>query len=162
MCGIVGQIGSSPAEEKCGLQLHHRRPDDAGLKYCPLSNGSVWVSLQHRRLSIIDLSSAGHQPMCNEDETSWITFNGEIYNFQELRAELLAAGHQFRSTTDSEVIIHGYEQWGNDLLRRLRGMFSFAIWDQRLRRMLLAIDHLGKKPLFYAYDGRKLVFASEI
>jgi asparagine synthase (glutamine-hydrolysing) len=162
MCGIFGQIGSAPAGETCGSELRHRGPDDAGLKYFAISPGSIWVSLQHRRLSIIDLSSAGHQPMCNEDETVWITFNGEIYNFQELRAELLAAGHQFRSNTDTEVIIHGYEQWGNDLLRRLRGMFSFAIWDQRLRRMLLAIDHLGKKPLFYAYDGRKLVFASEI
>ena len=162
MCGIFGQIGSAPAGETCGLELRHRGPDDAGLKYIALSQGSMWVSLQHRRLSIIDLSSAGHQPMCNEDETIWITFNGEIYNFQELRAELLAAGHQFRSNTDTEVIIHGYEQWGNDVLRRLRGMFSFAIWDQRLRRMLLAIDHLGKKPLFYSYDGRKLVFASEI
>jgi len=122
----------------------------------------MWVSLQHQRLSIIDLSAAGHQPMCNEDETVWITFNGEIYNFQELRAELIAAGHQFRSNSDTEVIIHGYEQWGHDVVCRLRGMFSFALWDQRLRRMLLAIDHLGKKPLFYAYDGRKLVFASEI
>jgi len=91
MCGIFGQIGSSPADEKCGLELHHRGPDDAGLKYFTLSNGSVWVSLQHRRLSNIDLSSDGHQPMCNEDESIWITFNGEIYNFQELRTQLLAA-----------------------------------------------------------------------
>jgi asparagine synthase (glutamine-hydrolysing) len=162
MCGIFGQIGSSPAAETCGQELRHRGPDDSGHKYFALSPGSMWVSLQHRRLSIIDLSSAGHQPMCNEDETVWITFNGEIYNFQELRAELLAAGHQFRSNSDTEVIIHGYEQWGHDVVRRLRGMFSFALWDQRLRRMLLAIDHLGKKPLFYSYDGRKLVFASEI
>jgi asparagine synthase (glutamine-hydrolysing) len=81
MCGIFGQIGSSPADEKCGLELHHRGPDDGGLKYFALSEGSVWVSLQHRRLSIIDLSSAGHQPMCNEDESIWITFNGEIYNW---------------------------------------------------------------------------------
>jgi asparagine synthase (glutamine-hydrolysing) len=120
------------------------------------------VSLQHRRLSIIDLSSAGHQPMCNEDESVWITFNGEIYNFQELRAELVAAGHQFRSNTDTEVIVHGYEQWGNDVVRRLRGMFSFALWDQRLRKMLMATDHLGKKPLFYSLASRRLVFASEI
>ena len=162
MCGIFGQIGSAPAGEGCGLELRHRGPDDAGLKYFALSPGSMWVSLQHRRLSIIDLSSAAHQPMCNEDEAVWITFNGEIYNFHELRAELIGAGHQFRSNSDTEVIIHGYEQWGHDVVRRLRGMFSFALWDQRLRRMLLAIDHLGKKPLFYSYDGRKLVFASEI
>jgi asparagine synthase (glutamine-hydrolysing) len=144
------------------MELHHRGPDDGGLKYFALSQSTVWVSLQHRRLSIIDLSSAGHQPMCNEDESVWITFNGEIYNFQELRAELLAAGHQFRSNTDTEVIVHGYEQWGNDVVRRLRGMFSFALWDQRLRKMLMATDHLGKKPLFYSLASRRLVFASEI
>jgi asparagine synthase (glutamine-hydrolysing) len=144
------------------MELHHRGPDDGGLKYFALSQSTVWVSLQHRRLSIIDLSSAGHQPMCNEDESVWITFNGEIYNFQELRAELVAAGHQFRSNTDTEVIVHGYEQWGNDVVRRLRGMFSFALWDQRLRKMLMATDHLGKKPLFYSLASRRLVFASEI
>src|SRR5579864_8713575 len=162
MCGIFGQIGSSPADEKCGLELHHRGPDDAGLKYFTLSNGSVWVSLQHRRLSIIDLSSAGHQPMCNEDESIWITFNGEIYNFQELRTQLVSAGHTFRSHTDTEVIIHGYEEWGAEVMKKLRGMFAFALWDNRHRRMLLATDHLGKKPLFYSHDGRKFVFASEI
>ncbi|HEV7520764.1 MAG TPA: asparagine synthetase B, partial [Candidatus Angelobacter sp.] len=113
----------------------------AGLKYFTLSNGSVWVSLQHRRLSIIDLSSAGHQPMCNEDESIWITFNGEIYNFHELRTQLVAAGHTFRSHTDTEVIVHGYEEWGNEVVKKLRGMFAFAIWDQRHRRMLLATDH---------------------
>jgi asparagine synthase (glutamine-hydrolysing) len=162
MCGIFGQIGNSPADEKCGLELHHRGPDDGGLKYFALSQSSVWVSLQHRRLSIIDLSSAGHQPMCNEDESVWITFNGEIYNFQELRTQLVAAGHQFRSNTDTEVIVHGYEEWGNEVVRKLRGMFAFALWDHRRRRMLLATDHLGKKPLFYSYDGRRIVFASEI
>jgi asparagine synthase (glutamine-hydrolysing) len=162
MCGIFGQIGSSPADEKCGLELHHRGPDDGGQKYFALSQGSVWVSLQHRRLSIIDLSSAGHQPMCNEDESVWITFNGEIYNFQELRTQLVAAGHCFRSHTDTEVIVHGYEEWGNEVVTKLRGMFSFAIWNQRSRRMLLATDHLGKKPLFYSHNGRKFVFASEI
>jgi asparagine synthase (glutamine-hydrolysing) len=162
MCGIFGQIGNSPADEKCGLELCHRGPDDGGLKYFALSQGSVWVSLQHRRLSIIDLSSAGHQPMCNEDESIWITFNGEIYNFQELRAELVASGHCFRSHTDTEVIVHGYEEWGNDVVKKLRGMFAFALWDHRHRRMLLATDHMGKKPLFYSHDGNTFVFASEI
>ena len=85
MCGIFGQIGDSPADEKCSLALKHRGPDDGGLKYFVVPDRSIWVSLQHRRLSIIDLSSAGHQPMCNEDESIWIIFNGEIYNFQELR-----------------------------------------------------------------------------
>ncbi|HEV8490801.1 MAG TPA: asparagine synthase (glutamine-hydrolyzing), partial [Candidatus Angelobacter sp.] len=164
MCGIFGQIGSSPADEKCGLELHHRGPDDGGLKYFALSEGSVWVSLQHRRLSIIDLSSAGHQPMCNEDESIWITFNGEIYNFQDLRRELVATGHNFRSHTDTEAIVHGYEEWGIDVVKKLRGMFAFALWDQRHHRMLLATDHMGKKPLFYSHDegGRKFIFASEI
>jgi asparagine synthase (glutamine-hydrolysing) len=162
MCGIFGQIGNSPADERCGLELSHRGPDDGGMKYFALEHPSVWVSLQHRRLSIIDLSSAGHQPMCNEDESVWITFNGEIYNFQELRTQLVAAGHRFRSHTDTEVIIHGYEEWGNEVVRKLRGMFGFALWDNRHRRMLLATDHLGKKPLFYSYDGRRMVFASEI
>lgn len=162
MCGIFGQIGDSPAHEKCGLELRHRGPDDDGAKYFAWPDGSVWVSLQHRRLSIIDLSSAGHQPMCNEDESVWIIFNGEIYNFQELREELVAAGHTFRSHTDTEVVVHGYEQWGPEIIRRLRGMFAFALWDDRHKRMLLATDHLGKKPLFYAYDERQFIFASEI
>ena len=162
MCGIFGQIGNSPADETCGLALKHRGPDDGGLKYFVVPDRSLWVSLQHRRLSIIDLSSAGHQPMCNEDESIWIIFNGEIYNFQELKQELLAAGHRFRSNSDTEVIVHGYEQWGNDVVRRLRGMFAFAIWDNRNQRMLMATDHLGKKPLFYAFHGRKFVFGSEI
>jgi asparagine synthase (glutamine-hydrolysing) len=118
--------------------------------------------LSHRRLSIIDLSPAGHQPMSNEDGTVWIVFNGEIYNFLELRGQLLAAGHQFHSKTDTEVILHGYEQWGDDVVKKLRGMFAFAIWDGRRRRMLLARDRVGKKPLFYSYDGNRLFFGSEI
>jgi len=162
MCGIFGKIGGSPADEKCGLELKHRGPDDGGMKYFVLPELAVWVSLQHRRLSIIDLSSLGHQPMCNEDESVWITFNGEIYNFQELRQELIAEGHTFRSGTDTEVIVHGYEQWGKDVMKRLRGMFSFAIWDKRHKRMLLATDHLGKKPLFYSFNDKQFVFGSEI
>jgi len=100
--------------------------------------------------------------MSNEDGTVWIVFNGEIYNFLELRGQLLAAGHQFHSKTDTEVILHGYEQWGDDVVKKLRGMFAFAIWDGRRRRMLLARDRVGKKPLFYSYDGNRLFFGSEI
>ena len=100
--------------------------------------------------------------MCNEDGSLWIIFNGEVYNFQELRLELIAAGHRFRSKTDTEVIIHGYEEWGDDIVKRLRGMFAFAIWDGRQKRMLIARDRVGKKPLFYFSDCEKLVFASEI
>ncbi len=120
------------------------------------------VTLSHCRLSIIDLSPAGHQPMTNEDATVWIVFNGEIYNFPELRPELLAAGHRFRSKTDTEVILHGYEEWGDDVVKRLRGMFAFAIWDGRRLRMLLARDRVGKKPLFYYHDDHRLFFGSEI
>src|SRR5262249_26554798 len=112
MCGIFGSIGNAPADEKCVLQLLHRGPDDGGAKYFVTPDSSTWVSLQHRRLAIIDLSSAGHQPMCNEDQSVWITFNGEAYNFRELRSELVAAGHRFRSNTDTEAIVHGYEEWG--------------------------------------------------
>jgi asparagine synthase (glutamine-hydrolysing) len=162
MCGIFGQIGQSPADDKCGLELRHRGPDDSGVKYFAIPELSLWVSLQHRRLSIIDLSSAGRQPMCNEDESIWIIFNGEVYNFPELRRQLVAAGHTFRSQTDTEVVVHGYEQWGNEVVCKLRGMFAFALWDSRRMRLLLATDHLGKKPLFYSWAGRKFAFASEI
>jgi asparagine synthase (glutamine-hydrolysing) len=162
MCGIYGQINGSPAVAECGLSLSHRGPDDAGTQDFQIPGTSQWVTLSHRRLSIIDLSTAGHQPMANEDETVWIIFNGEIYNFLELRPQLLAAGHQFRSKTDTEVILHGYEQWGDEVVKKLRGMFAFAIWDGRRRRMLLARDRIGKKPLFFYCDDHRLFFGSEI
>src|SRR5262249_1283050 len=162
MCGIFGQIGQSPADDKCGLELRHRGPDDCGVKYFSIAELGLWVSLLHRRLSIIDLSSAGRQPMCNEDESVWIIFNGEIYNFPELREQLIAAGHKFRSRTDTETIVHGYEEWGTEVVGKLRGMFAFALWDSRRMRLLLATDHLGKKPIFYSLIGHKFVFGSEI
>src|SRR5206468_10197599 len=108
------------------------------------------------------LSEAGRQPMANEDGSVRITFNGEIYNFQELRRELEGLGHQFRTRTDTETIVHAYEQWGTDCLRRLRGMFAFAIWDGRARRLFLARDRAGKKPLFYTQAGGRFRFASEL
>jgi len=161
-CGIFGQIGSDRAPDACALSIRHRGPDNAGTKYFDVPGTQQCVTLAHRRLAIIDLSPAGHQPMANEDGTVWIIFNGEIYNFQDLRTELLAAGHRFRSKTDSETIIHGYEQWGDKVIERLRGMFAFALWDQRRRRLLLSHDRVGKKPLFYWCDGRRLLFGSEI
>ena len=121
--------------------LAHRGPDDAGIR----CDGQI--GLAHRRLSIIDLSPAGHQPMSNEDGTIWIVFNGEIYNFQSLRPGLLSRGHRFRSNSDTEVILHLYEEHGTDCLRFLRGMFAFAIWDGPRRQLFLARDRLGKKPL---------------
>jgi asparagine synthase (glutamine-hydrolysing) len=162
MCGIYGQISNRPATIDSGLSIRHRGPDDAGAQVFSVPGTDLSVSLVHRRLSIIDLSPAGHQPMTNEDGTIWITFNGEIYNFQELRLQLLAAGHQFRSKTDTEVIIHGYEQWGDEVIPRLHGMFALAIWDGQKRRLLLARDRVGKKPLFYFADGSKFLFGSEI
>jgi asparagine synthase (glutamine-hydrolysing) len=162
MCGIYGQISTNPALNESGLSIRHRGPDDAGAKVFPVHGTGLSVTLVHRRLSIIDLSPAGHQPMCNEDGTVWITFNGEIYNFQELRTKLLTAGHKFTSQTDTETIIHGYEEWGDGVIRRMRGMFALAIWDTRKKRLLLARDHVGKKPIFYFSAGDKFFFGSEI
>jgi asparagine synthase (glutamine-hydrolysing) len=162
MCGIYGQISTKPALNACGLAIRHRGPDDAGAKVFSISGTNLSLTMVHRRLSIIDLSPAGHQPMANEDKTVWITFNGEIYNFKSLRSELLAAGHEFRSKTDTETIIHGYEEWGEEVIHCLHGMFALAIWDTRKRRLLLARDRVGKKPLFYYEDGRKFFFGSEI
>jgi asparagine synthase (glutamine-hydrolysing) len=162
MCGIFGQISAEPAAADCSLTMRHRGPDDSGFECLQACGTPYWITLSQRRLAIIDLTPAGHQPMCNEDSGIWIIFNGEIYNFQELRLELIAAGHHFRSKTDTEVIIHGYEEWGEGVVGRLRGMFAFAIWDDRQTRMLLARDRVGKKPLFYFSDGQQLVFASEI
>lgn len=136
--------------------LLHRGPDDSGL----WSDGLC--TFGHRRLAIIDLSPAGQQPICNEDGSIWIVFNGEIYNFQSLRRELEAAGHTFTSHTDTEAIVHAYEEWGTDCVRRFRGMFAFAIWDQRRRRLFLARDRLGKKPLFYTTAKDTFLFASEL
>lgn len=162
MCGIYGEISDRPAAAECGGVIRHRGPDDAGEQVFALREPKLYVSLIFRRLSIIDLSAAGHQPMANEDETVWIVFNGEIYNFQELREQLVAAGHRFQSRTDTETIIHGYEQWGEGVISRLHGMFALAIWDVRKRRLLLARDRIGKKPLFYYSDGNRFLFGSEI
>ncbi len=161
MCGIAGIVsekGGSLAAQLAPIidAQAHRGPDDQG----------VWsderCGLGHRRLSIIDLSEAGRQPMSNADGGVLITFNGEIYNFQELRRELESLGHKFRTRTDTEVIISAYEQWGVDCLAKLRGMFAFGIWDQRRNRLFLARDRVGKKPLFYAQFGGMFLFASEL
>ena len=134
-----------------------RGPDDAGLHIEP------GVGLGHRRLSIIDLTPAGHQPMANEDGSVWLVFNGEIYNYMELRGALVAAGHRFGSRTDTETLVHGYEEWGIDgLASRILGMFAVAIWDRRARQLHLLRDHVGKKPLFYRLHRGQLSFASDI
>lgn len=170
MCGICGKVGidSAPVGEPllrnmCRL-LSHRGPDNEGVYIRRPRKGSPgpWAGLGHRRLSIIDLSPAGRQPMCNEDETLWLVFNGEIYNFQALREALRSKGHLFRSRSDAEVVLHLYEEKGERLLEDLRGMFAFGLWDDRSEKLLLARDRLGQKPLVYSQRGRTLLFASEI
>ena len=120
------------------------------------------LGLAFRRLAILDLSPAGHQPMSDEAQQIWVIFNGEIYNFRELRQELEALGHRFRSQCDTEVIVRGYVEWGEDVLDRLNGMFGLAIWDEPKRKLVLARDAMGIKPLYYAVQGGSLAFASEI
>ena len=135
--------------------MSHRGPDGDGMHI----DGDV--ALGHRRLSIID-RAGGAQPMSNEDGSVWVTFNGEIYNFQELKRELARSGHRFRTRSDTEIIIRAYEQFGRDCVRRFRGMFAFGIWDARLRLLFLARDHVGKKPLYHAQAAGQFIFASEI
>ncbi len=156
ICGIVNPAGVEAAALRPMLAaIAHRGPDDEGVVAAgPAGLGS-------RRLSIIDLGG-GHQPIANEDETIWVVFNGEIYNFPELRRELIQKGHRFRTRSDTEVIVHLYEELGEGCVARLRGMFAFTLWDGRQEKLLLARDHLGQKPLFYAQDGPILRFASEI
>jgi len=166
MCGICGKLTTDGrlVEEnlifKMTSILAHRGPDDDGVYLNHLPD--VSIGLGHRRLSIIDLSEAGHQPMPNEDNTVWMVFNGEIYNFQPLRAELIKKGHHFSSQTDCEVVIHLYEEEGIEGVKRLAGMFAFAIWDEKSRVLFLCRDRLGIKPLVYYWNGRFLIFASEI
>jgi asparagine synthase (glutamine-hydrolysing) len=167
MCGIAGFVGTSGAVQNplAVLQnmadaIAHRGPDDEGFLSKRFPSG-IDIGLAHRRLSIIDLSS-GHQPIGNETGRIQIVFNGEIYNFQGLRTELQGLGHQFATNSDTETIVHAYEQWGVACVNRLRGMFSFALWDGDAEELVLARDRYGKKPLFLAQLGQTLLFASEI
>lgn len=162
MCGISGiyRSGSSQpidpeAAEKMLSVIGHRGPDGDG----NFTDGNFWIGF--KRLSIIDLST-GDQPMFNEDSSVVVVCNGEIYNYKELRSELKSKGHTFRSTSDVEVIVHLYEEFGEDFISRLQGMFGIALWDSRNKRLLLARDRIGIKPLYYFYDGRKILFSSEV
>ncbi len=162
MCGIAGIVytDSNRSINKTELErmtnvIHRRGPDDEG--YYVNDN----VGFGFRRLSIIDLHT-GHQPLCNEDGSVWIVFNGEIYNFQELRNELIHKGHQFKTKTDTEVIVHLYEEYGNDCVQKLRGMFGFTIWDARNRKIFCARDRFGIKPFFYLLDNERFLFGSEL
>lgn len=167
MCGIAGFVSSqtgfdlSAALRTMATVIAHRGPDDEGFFETATQLGKHRVGLAHRRLSIIDMST-GHQPLGNEDGSIQIVFNGEIYNFQALRAELEAKGHRFATHSDTEAIVHAYEEWGDDCVTRFRGMFAFAIWDAPRQRLFLARDRFGKKPLFMMESGDSLLFASEI
>lgn len=162
MCGIAGiyylnnkAVSQVIIKNMCDT-MRHRGPDDEGYFF---DNN---LALGHRRLSIIDLSSAGHQPMSDDNKSIWIVYNGEVYNFVELRNELINKGYSFKTGTDTEVIIKAYQEWGDDCLNKLDGMFAFAIWDQKKKRLFCARDRFGIKPFYYYFDGSIFVFASEI
>jgi asparagine synthase (glutamine-hydrolysing) len=161
MCGIAGYVTVEPSPpprsvlERMTDSLRHRGPDDSGFYQ------DAYAALGHRRLSIIDVAD-GHQPMANEDESLRIVYNGEIFNHADLRPALETAGHRYLTRCDTETILHAYEQYGAACLEQLRGMFAFAIWDKRARKLFAARDRLGKKPFYYYWDGRLFAFASEI
>lgn len=174
MCGIAGAVWWNPRErvtadilQRMTDSLRHRGPDAGGAWFCEpavpteLTAGHPAVALGHRRLSIIDVAGSP-QPLGNEDGSVQISFNGEIYNYRELREQLQQQGHTFRTDGDTEVIVHLYEQYGLDFVQHMRGMFALAIWDSRVQRLVLARDRLGKKPLFYCQQDERLVFASEL
>ncbi|BAQ61810.1 asparagine synthetase [glutamine-hydrolyzing] [Geminocystis sp. NIES-3708] len=160
MCGITGILQFQEKANRQDIQLmtnslSHRGPDGDGIWI----NGQVAIG--HRRLAIIDLDTGG-QPLCNEDETIWITFNGEIYNYQELRQQLVSKGHRFKTNSDTEVIVHSYEEWGDSCVQRFRGMFAFGIVDLNRQKVFIARDPLGIKPLYYIFTDTFFAFASEI
>lgn len=189
MCGITGVYSFKGTVDPMCIKrmtdlLRHRGPDDEGFLAVDSASGKVFsligseskiqglriedfnepanLFLGHRRLSIIDLSSAGHQPMCNEDGSLWIVYNGEIYNYFEIRKELVSLGHRFNSYTDTEVILHAYEEWEIDCLKRFNGMWAFAIYDLRKKRIFCSRDRAGVKPFYFIHDGARFCFASEI
>jgi asparagine synthase (glutamine-hydrolysing) len=162
MCGIAGIVAVDRLDQDAPARatrmrdiITHRGPDEAGL-HC-----DAHAALAHRRLSIVDLST-GQQPLSNEDGSVWVVFNGEIYNHADIRRELEAHGHHYRTRSDTETIVHAYEQWGDACVDRFRGMFAFAIWDAPKRRLLLVRDRLGIKPLYWTMAGDALLFGSEI
>ena len=172
MCGITGGLWfderkavSASVLNGMVQSLQHRGPDDSGVHSEPLHRDVTGivpgVGLGFRRLSIIDLAG-GHQPMSNEDGSVWIVFNGEIYNYRELRRRLEGSGHRFQTDSDTETIVHLYEDLGTECFAHLNGMFAVALWDRTKRQVVLARDRLGKKPLFYQWRDRQLLFGSEL
>jgi asparagine synthase (glutamine-hydrolysing) len=186
MCGIFAYLDlennrvDRETVERMSHSLEHRGPDDCGYAFfgimgeervvesrCPIDQNALpnfngLLAFGHRRLSIIDLSGAGHQPMCNESRRIWIIYNGEIYNYKELAEELRGKGHLFRSRTDTEVILHAYEEWGIECLPRFNGMWAFALWDMDRKRLFCARDRFGIKPSYYFFNNKQFIFASEI
>ena len=159
MCGVAGFLGSLPPGaggllDSFNTTQAHRGPDGEGFY---LGEG---IGLVHTLLSIVDVSH-GHQPMSNEDDTLWVTYNGEIYNHMDFRADLQLKGHHFKSQCDTEILLHLYEEHGDNFLQLLNGMFAFGLWDARRNRLLLARDRMGIKPLYYARTAEALIFASE-
>ncbi|WP_319574690.1 asparagine synthase (glutamine-hydrolyzing) [uncultured Desulfobacter sp.] len=181
MCGIAGIFNISGIKVNINRLIYstrsltHRGPDEEGYflnqkdhdqsydQSVPLrvSSGQGNVGFGHRRLSIIDLAT-GQQPMCNEDGSVWITFNGEIYNYQGIKKELETKGHTFKTNSDTETLVHAYEEWGEDAIKRFRGMFAFAIWDEKRQELLVVRDRLGKKPFYYSFEKQSFVFGSEL
>jgi asparagine synthase (glutamine-hydrolysing) len=163
MCGICGIVGRADEQliRKMLGRIAHRGPDDEGV-YLERTSSGDFAALGHRRLSIIDLSPAGHEPMSDDTGQIWLTYNGEIYNFKDIRAQLETLGYQFRSQTDAEVIIYAYREWGVKCLDQFNGMFAFAIWDSRDNTLFAARDRLGIKPFYYAETPAGFAFASEI
>jgi asparagine synthase (glutamine-hydrolysing) len=186
MCGIFAYLGLKNSRvdretvERMSDSLKHRGPDDCGYAFfeimgegrvvesrCPIDQNELpsfngLLAFGHRRLSIIDLSEAGHQPMCNEKGNIWVIYNGEIYNYRELTKELVKKGHIFKSKTDTEIILHAYEQWDTECLNRFNGMWAFALWDGERKRLFCARDRFGIKPLYYFFSNKQFILASEI
>ncbi len=163
MCGIAGMAGVADRGLMARMlaRIRHRGPDDSGMYLANGQTPAASAAIGNNRLSILDLSPKGHQPMSNTDETIWVAYNGEIFNFQELRMELQSAGVHFHSETDTEILPHLYEKYGEAMLNRLNGMFAFAVWDARTQELVIARDRMGVKPLYYAQIGSRLYFASE-
>ena len=163
MCGIVSWFTRAEKIDEAILEhardkIYHRGPDASGIYI----SEDKQAGMGFRRLSIIDLSSDGNQPMSNEDGTVWLVFNGEIYNYQEIRSLLMSRGYKFSSNTDSEVVLHSYEEWGMACVERFLGMFAFVIWDARKKCVFAARDRVGIKPLYYALTPNQLLLASEL
>jgi asparagine synthase (glutamine-hydrolysing) len=168
MCGIFGIVTTKPRSElaepvdRALDALAHRGPDDCGVEFISDERDGLTVAFAHQRLSVIDPSPAGHQPMCDEATGDWVTYNGEVFNFRDLRRDLVARGLRFRSESDTEVLLKGFGARGRDAIADWRGTFAFGFWNARLRSLTLARDRLGIKPLYYYHDGDTFIFASEV